>query len=550
MKTLDLRKIDYKNYTKIEYDYDNKDTIEQDIRRAYNFIKKTHIEEENEKTLIRVLNTRKNEHDEFAKKADELIVTDFESFRDFVLNYKKSDKRVYDIFYNIYKFDRYKMKELYKCGAKYLGTKSNAAGTSILIADFDGISYEDYLNTIKPQFENREIETIDIWSGHGIHSIILLEENCTDKDLLKKWLIALQSIGLEPDVACKDSARIMRLPFFNNTKEKYTTMTRAEIICDTNTRYNLKDVFSKFGQDYDNMVIEEEIKKLPTKARKTINNKEFNLNTLNIEDLNKYYGIDVQIFPVGVQNMLKGLVKGYSNLQIMFLSVYFKNYFEKEQILEILNKLEAVNGNDWNTWTVEDEFNRFYEYTGVDRFDFLQLQKVFGKMEIEKENEIKITQDIFKFSAKEIQLYLGFKRQKIDTCRGCELQQLTGISKSTVYTAVEGNLVDKRGHFYYIKEDFLKNEENGFIILDREKMANLVFGNAEELKVYLYLKFRQQRQKNIHIKKESIAEVLGYSRQSISKYLRNLQKRNLIKIDKGHFIEEDNIRISDTYIVY
>lgn len=549
MQTLDLRKIDYKNYTKLDFEEDNKRWLEQDIIRAYDFLQKTHILENDDKALLRVLNTRKNEYDEYCKKSDEYILSDFESFKKFILKYKKSDKRIFDIFYNVFNYDRYKMKESLKYGSKFLGTKANASNTSILIADFDGVTYEEYLNTIKPQFFNRGIETIDIWSGHGIHTIILLDKNCDDAKVFEKWIITLQSNNLEPDIACKDAARIMRLPFFNNTKAKYEMMTRAEIITDTNKRYNLKEVFSKFGQDYENIDIEEEITKLPRKTRKTLSNQVFDVNLLNIEDLEKYYDIDVKVFPEGVQNMLKGLVKGYSNLQVMFLTVYFKKFFEKEQIIDILTKLEAINGNTWNTWNIEDEVERFYEYTGISRFDFLELQQIFGRMEIEKENEVKITQDLFQYSAKEIQLYLGFKRAGIASCKGFELQQLSGLKQSTVYTVV-GNLIQKRGHFYLLNEEKLNKDENGYVILDREKMANLVFGDADITKVYLYLKFRQQNQTSVHIKKESIAEALGYSRQSISKYLKKLEEKRLIKIERGHYLKDTEKRISDTYIVY
>ena len=81
-------------------------------------------------------------------------------------------------------------------------------------------------------------------------------------------------------------------------------------------------------------------------------------------------------------------------------------------------------------------------------------------------------------------------------------------------------------------------------------MANLVFGDADVTKVYLYLKFRQQNQTSVHIKKESIAEALGYSRQSVSKYLKKLEEKRLIKIERGHYLKETEKRISDTYIVY
>ena len=550
MKTLDLRKIDYKDYKKIEYETDNKDTLEQDIIRLYNFLKTHFTTKENEFILLKVLNTRKSENDDWCKKSDEYILTDdFENFRNFILKYKKSDKRVFDIFYSVFSMDRFKMKESYK-NYYFLCTKDNASSTSILIADFDGITYKDYLETIKPTFLNRGIETTDIWSGHGIHSIIMLKENCTDKDVLKKWIITLQNAGLTPDVACKDAGRIMRCPFFNNTKKKYDVFTRAEIICNTNKKYDLRDIFNRFNQNYDDFKIEEKIKNIgETRKRQKVNKKDLKVKLLEDNELESYYNIDLNQFPDGVKNMLKGLRPGFSNMQVYFLTIYLKKFFEKDEIINILNKLEAINGNSWNSWGMEDEVNRFYEYAGISKFDFLQLQLEFGKLGIEKENEVKITRDFFKYDAKEIQLYLGFKRMNITSCKGYELQQLTGIAKSTVYNCCKGNLVEKRGLFYNIK-DIETNDDNGFIILDREKMTKICYENADAIKIYLYLKFRQQKQREIKIKKENIAKEIGYTRQTVSKYLRLLEKKNMISIKRGHYLEEENKRITDTYIVY
>ena len=81
-------------------------------------------------------------------------------------------------------------------------------------------------------------------------------------------------------------------------------------------------------------------------------------------------------------------------------------------------------------------------------------------------------------------------------------------------------------------------------------MTKICYENADAIKIYLYLKFRQQKQREIKIKKENIAKELGYTRQTVSKYLRLLEKKNMISIKRGHYLEEENKRITDTYIVY
>ena len=73
---------------------------------------------------------------------------------------------------------------------KMKGNSETVSNTSILEADFDGIAYVDYLK-IGEEFQRSGIETIDKWSGYGVHIIVLLRENCNDEDIRKKWILRL-----------------------------------------------------------------------------------------------------------------------------------------------------------------------------------------------------------------------------------------------------------------------------------------------------------------------------------------------------------------------
>lgn len=560
LKKLNIEKIDFNNYKKIEFKEDNIQYLEQDISRAYDYLTITHKLEKNEKIVLRALRTSGT-----GALATEHIVADYEDFKNFVIKIKNNKDATYDIYYNIFNFDKNKMNEFYKEHYdKMLANSNNVSSTSILEADFDGIAYSDYLK-IKEEFQIRGIETIDKWSGHGVHIVILLNKNCKDFDILKKWIITLQNVGLNPDIMCKDCARLMRLPYFNNTKTKYETITRCEVICNTNKRYDLEDVFQRFGQDYAEIKIDDKevYKKVKKEIKEKVDKKEIDTHLIELESINKYYYMDFNVFPLGIRQMLRGLRNGYSNMQIFFLTVYFKKYYKDETIKYIIQKLEEINKNDWNTWSAVAECERFLEYDVISKFDLMQLQTEFGKIEhlqnIDSlENKTIISKDLLKFDEKEIKLYLGFKYNKITYCKSSKMQSLTNIKKSSLYN-LKDNLFIKRNNAYFLNDNCFTYDN--FIILENEKMEKLLFElDADELKVYLYLKYLKREKTNIYanndicIKQEEIAEIVGFTRQRTSDILKSLLKMRLIIIHRGYFEEgatkEEGKRIADSYVVF
>ena len=554
---LDLKKIDYKKYEKAIFNYDDVQYLEQDIARSYAYLIKTHRVNENEIIVLRILRTRGI--DKFSSV--EQTITSYEDFRNFVLKTKLNKNATFDIYYHIFNIDRRKMNEFGKEHKdKMKGNSLTVGSTSILEADFDGIEFNDYLH-IKEEFQKRGIETIDKWSGHGVHIIVLLSENCKDDDILKKWILTLQQVGLQPDIMCKDAARLMRLPFFNNTKTKYEEITRAEIIEDTCRRYDLEDVFRRFGQEYSEIKIDnvEVYKKVEKRIKEKVNKNEIEANLIPLDRINSYYEMDFNVFPVGIREMLRGLRVGSSNLQIYFLTVYLKKYYKDETIKYIIQKLEEINGNEWNTWKAEKEVDRFLEYDYLTKFDILQMQAKFGEIKFLKnirrlEDNVIISKDLLKYDAKEIQLYLGFKYRNINSCRSNQLFTLTNISKSSLYKKI-GNLITKRNNIYYINDKEFNYDD--IIILEKEQMERLLYElDSDELKVYLYMKYFKREKTNIftnslvYAKQEDISEVAGYTRQTVSKILNKLKDRKLIAICRGYFIEEEEKQIANSYLVY
>ncbi len=554
---LDLKKIDYKKYEKAIFNYDDVQYLEQDIARSYAYLIKTHRVNENEIIVLRILRTRGI--DKFSSV--EQTITSYEDFRNFVLKTKLNKNATFDIYYHIFNIDRRKMNEFGKEHKdKMKGNSLTVGSTSILEADFDGIEFNDYLH-IKEEFQKRGIETIDKWSGHGVHIIVLLSENCKDDDILKKWILTLQQVGLQPDIMCKDAARLMRLPFFNNTKTKYEEITRAEIIEDTCRRYDLEDVFRRFGQEYSEIKIDnvEVYKKVEKRIKEKVNKNEIEANLIPLDRINSYYEMDFNVFPVGIREMLRGLRVGSSNLQIYFLTVYLKKYYKDETIKYIIQKLEEINGNEWNTWKAEKEVDRFLEYDYLTKFDILQMQAKFGEIKFLKnirrlEDKVIISKDLLKYDAKEVQLYLGFKYRNINSCRSNQLFTLTNISKSSLYKKI-GNLITKRNNIYYINDKEFNYDD--IIILEKEQMERLLYElDSDELKVYLYMKYFKREKTNIftnslvYAKQEDISEVAGYTRQTVSKIINKLKDRKLIAICRGYFIEEEEKQIANSYLVY
>ena len=554
---LDLKKIDYKKYEKAIFNYDDVQYLEQDIARSYAYLIKTHRVNENEIIVLRILRTRGI--DKFSSV--EQTITSYEDFRNFVLKTKLNKNATFDIYYHIFNIDRRKMNEFGKEHKdKMKGNSLTVGSTSILEADFDGIEFNDYLH-IKEEFQKRGIETIDKWSGHGVHIIVLISENCKDDDILKKWILTLQQVGLQPDIMCKDAARLMRLPFFNNTKTKYEEITRAEIIEDTCRRYDLEDVFRRFGQEYSEIKIDnvEVYKKVEKRIKEKVNKNEIEANLIPLDRINSYYEMDFNVFPVGIREMLRGLRVGSSNLQIYFLTVYLKKYYKDETIKYIIQKLEEINGNEWNTWKAEKEVDRFLEYDYLTKFDILQMQAKFGEIKFLKnirrlEDKVIISKDLLKYDAKEVQLYLGFKYRNINSCRSNQLFTLTNISKSSLYKKI-GNLITKRNNIYYINDKEFNYDD--IIILEKEQMERLLYElDSDELKVYLYMKYFKREKTNIftnslvYAKQEDISEVAGYTRQTVSKILNKLKDRKLIAICRGYFIEEEEKQIANSYLVY
>src|SRR5699024_2611320 len=133
----------------------------------------------------------------------------------------------------------------------------NALFTTILAIDFDSMTYEEFEKE-KAKLIALDIETIDIFTGHGFQSIILLEHKVYDKNILSDFTKLLESRGFKVDASIVDSARLLRLPYTFNCKAldqkqtEYYSKDNPQIyptvdISWTERRYHIQDIFNKIS---------------------------------------------------------------------------------------------------------------------------------------------------------------------------------------------------------------------------------------------------------------------------------------------------------------
>lgn len=549
---LDLRKINYNTYEKIEIqgNYKNKpiSQLEQDISRSYSYLRKIHIMDNNEVCVIRAILLKDDTEKKHYSKELQIhnFDEDYEKYRKFIKDLYLIEDVEYNFFYHISKMDKFKIAQFRnKYGRyKFIGRSENLSSCSILAADFDGITETEY-REIKKVFLSKGIETIDIWTGNGVHMIVLLDENITDKALQEKWLYVLEELGLNPDLACSDMSRVFRLPFFYNTKTKYESIKRSEIISNTKKCYSMKEVFSKMGFSYENITINKITETKHKKIKKTVCKSK--KQHILIDDVFSYYKdvIDTRELPLGVQNMLKGLVEGFSNNQVRYLVTFLKSSgYPLNEILLIMEKLENINGNSWNDWQIKDEVIRFFEnYNFIDRITYCLLEREFGVLV--NNNINRISSEILKYTPKEIQLYLLMKYHNLNGCKKTELLEYTNMSSSSIDRLV-GKLIVKSDRKYYINE-FDNNSD--YIKLSLNEYERILSLDEKAIKIYLYIKKTTRGQNNFKIKKSTMQEELGINRNTISHYLKELVLYKLIYIKRGVYNSKEEKRQSDAYSI-
>lgn len=489
---------------------------------------------------------------------------DINSLRDFL---KLINGQGHCLYYSLFAFD------YTKTSGKKKGkiNSDNALYTSVLAVDFDDMTFEEF-QVEKKKLINLGIETIDIFTGHGFQSIILLKEKVYDKEIIKKFTELLISKGFKADGAITDCARVFRMPYSFNCKSldiknkhfgegiKPTTDVNW-----TEKRYNLVDVFKALNTLP--TVIEQsteiDINKIKTEPV-TIREKKLELDkikeikNIKIENLNTLYSeyIDVERLPEPIQKMLQGSQSGLRNKVMLFIIPFLRNSLGLN--IQTIKGILTIWGNlctpNLNKEHIEKEVDRIYKYgfKGQQGKYTEELRQAYGYLEFNKftrQNKILIPNSIFEdfdvINDGAIKIYLSMKlTEQIDGIKEFTKQDIQQ-SADIVERTLERNIKDlvamgyickrksnrRQGeqYIYYINTYF--SSINGFTMLENAVVKLMLTELTDgEMKLYSYLCMMIGSNKNdCWASQKYLAKKIGKKGQNaISMMTDNLQSKKYI----------------------
>lgn len=588
LKTLDLKKTNINNFNIIQVEYENLDnenvayaTLEQDIARAWNFLKITHTIEktkinylENDYNFSRDEELQKNMIVYFSRpyincvvsiraiiashknkrriSNHELLIFDFDDynynrFANFIRKYHNHRDATFNFYYNIFTLDlvkAYKNKEVKK--KKMYAASEVIYSTSILPIDLDNYTLEEY-KQIRNFFLDRDIIPIEVFSGHGFHLIIRIEP-CLDSKILVKWLYLLSLYGIKGDTHCVDAGRTLRLPFFYNIKPKeYNKASKATIIeGERNVPiYSLNELFNKLDKDYTTFELPQKVSTINNTQNKITKKCKLKVDTINVTNCNLenlYPMLNIKILPKGIVNMLKGFIQGTTYYQLMCLTLYFKkSNMTYNEIIDIVHIIESINGNYWNTWNVDDMTLYFYENTyGVGKNELNLLQNKFGMIAFPvNKNSYKIPFGIMKPAEMKLYMFLLLN----GSCKKSVITKELGFSRNRIYKIIENSkVIVKNGLLYEAMDIRVKN----YLFLNKEEVEKYLKWNENEIVVFLYLKYRCGENCTIQTSIPSIEKATLLKRTSITLTINNLCNKKILEVFYCNLIDKNN-RQSNIY---
>ena len=428
--------------------------------------------------------------------------------------------------------------------------KNNVIDTTILVADFDNISADDfeeeYINFVSLNIE----PSLTIFSGHGYQCIWCIDKT-TDKNILRKFTKALISSGFKVDAKIKDAARLMRIPGSFNYKDKTNPIETYIMGEQEETRkYSVEDIFNKL-----NVATEKD--------------EESNSQTIfsNAELEEKYPMLKFEELPTPVIEMLKGFKKGYANNVLMFLTLYFRDIgYSKGKIKGIAKVLCTLGEYPWSEEEVFKEIDRFfYNKNYSAKSIYLSALKEYGYLDFKINNHEKlkidnyIISDLKNMSNKAFVVYLCMLIEKHHTEKDIftikEISDLTKISTRHIKTRLDEliqlGILDKKrankkegGEYQYSINKYAKFTELGFtnfhistlkLLLKQLEYKEI---NETQLVICLYLKHKCYNETDYcYLTQERIANDLGLTRTTISK--------SFLRIEELKLITRAKVNISD-----
>ncbi len=500
-----------------------------------------------------------------------------------------NDKKIpYCLYYSVYCFDNYRLA-INKQGKKSSEWNNkiainNAIATQMLIADFDDITEDEFILE-KLKLVRLGIETIDIFSGHGFQSIILLDKLTEDKELLKKFTNLMISKGFKVDSKIKDCARVMRLPYTFNSKDLVKTnvenksIIATKIYSNTDKRYRLEDVLERLEtlETVENINKTEEvevtriIKQKETIEQKPKCEKIVDLkmkDTLENLDYDKeklkelYSMLNIEELPKPVLIMLEGFRVGFANSMLIFLVTYLKEQgYSKSVITEamlILAEQDKFN-YAWNKSVVKTETDRFYYSNYNWRGIFASDLQGFGYVEYNLIDKSVLTinnyvfNNLYKISSSAFYIYLKLLLKQDMTRQNSftidEMAEIVGYKRRAILKhlddLVTSGLMDKKRANRRLKEEYryylsvFITEEHGFTRINKgsvKLLLNMVDFkqlNQTQLTICMYFKYICYGEKTeATISQSTLAKALGVGRTTITESFKKIEKTELIYREK------------------
>ena len=481
----------------------------------------------------------------------------------------------YCLYYSVYCYDNYTMA-VNKQGKKSEEWNNkiainNAIATQMLIMDFDNMDEDDFIME-KIRLARLGIETLDIFSGHGFQSIILLDKPTEDKDLLRKFTNLMLSKGFKVDHKIKDCARVMRPTDVFNSKELVKTEYINPVIIKTNIynyteqRYDLEYVLERINTLETVVEIKEDkpknkekiedlkVEQTPMEQQviKPIGAKD-DLEDLSfdIEKLKKLYPmLNIAELPNPILTMLEGFRRGYANSMLIFLVTYLKEQgYSKSVIAEAMSVLAEQDRFNyaWDKSVVKTEVDRFYyshynwrgifsddlqpfgyvEYGLVDKSVLTINNYVFNKLNQISSSafyiylKLLLKQDMTRqnaFTIDEMCEIVGYKRRAI-------LKHLDDLVQSGLLDKKKSNRRLGEEYKYYLSVfitdslGFTKiNKGSAKLLLNMVDFKQL---NQTEFVVCMYFKYVCYGGKTeTNIGQETLATAIGVNKSTVSRAIK------------------------------
>ena len=484
----------------------------------------------------------------------------------------------YCLYYSIFAFDY--SKEIHSNGKVYQKGKinnQNALFTTILVMDFDNITIKDFEKE-KQKLLNLDIETIDIFTGHGFQSIILINQKVTDKTILKKFTKLMILKGFKIDPALIDPARVGRQPYSFNCKaldkkskyyNQYTTEIFATIDVEwTDKRYSIEDIFGKINSLEDVITPTIELPQFAininsrttsiteTEKRNQISEvaESYKIITADLKHL--YFMINFEKLPKAVQNMLSNTRDGYRNKVILFLIPFLRNTLGLDiQIIKQIMKLWGEKCTPILEQSyIELEVTRIFGYGLKSKYgkyseDLVKEYGALNSANHKKATKIIISNTIFqdfdKIKDGTFKIYLSLKLaesvKKTKVFTQTDIEEFSAISRSTFFRNIKdlvkmnyvskkkGNKINKEECIYYINPYF--SSSDGFTMLETSLVKKIIDDLTDgEIKVYIYLcKMIGATENDCWANQKYLSKAIGKTQQGISLITENLMGKKYIK---------------------